>query len=117
MSTTIQAIQNAEAAKREALSKLHIELGFDSPQALTEAITAAVGTTPKTSSKPAPNGNSRKGRKVPQATLDAIKAALQAGEVGSSLPAKFGVSYNIVHAVKTKMGLVTPTKRSKKKKG
>jgi hypothetical protein len=36
-----------------------------------------------------------------------IAAALKAGETASKLPKKFGVSYNIIHEVKKKIGMVT----------
>jgi len=117
----IEQIQHANAAKLRALSGLHRELGYGSPQALADAILRSVAAP---SSKPATTGlakvvlgpkpgNARKGHRVPDETRKAIAAALKAGEVGSGLAAKFGVSYNIVHAIKGELGMVQPHKRSR----
>jgi hypothetical protein len=120
MSTNLlEQIKAAENAKLRALASLHTELGYSSPQDLADAIVRAgssrgVSATP--AARPA-SGNSRKGRRIPDSTRQAIASALKGGEVGSGLAAKFGVSYNIVHAIKQELGMVKATKRSKKKKG
>lgn len=120
----IEAIQQAESRKNAALAKLHTELGYGSARELAEAIMLSIaapnGRPTATGvlklakvvfgTKP---GDSRKGRRVPDAKRNAIAAALKAGEVGSSLSAKFGVSYNIVHAIKKELGMVTPNKRTR----
>jgi hypothetical protein len=121
MSTSIlDQIKTAENAKQRALALLHTELGYGSAQALAEAILRSSGAVaasgPRGVAAPKPSGNSRKGRRIPDSTRQAIASALQSGEVGTSLAGKFGVSYNIVHAIKQELGMVKPTKRSKKKK-
>jgi hypothetical protein len=115
----LDQIKAAESAKQRALASLHLELGYASPQALADAIvrsTAAAGSKPGAPIARSGSGNSRKGRKIPEATRQAIASALKSGEVGACLAAKFGVSYNIIHAIKQELGMVKATKRSKKKK-
>ncbi|HEX2733940.1 MAG TPA: hypothetical protein VHM70_20170 [Polyangiaceae bacterium] len=123
MSDVITQIQNAEAAKLKALSKLHAELGYPSAQALAEAILGAAGSTKTVASrvaaqpaasKPAVSAKATKvavalgkGRRVPDSVRAEIAAALKAGETASKLPKKFGVSYNIIHEVKKKIGMVS----------
>lgn len=125
MSTNfLDQIKAAENAKLRALASLHTELGYSSAQALADAILRASSgggggavVRGSATAKIAGSGNSRKGRRIPDTTRQAIAAALKAGEVGSGLSAKFGVSYNIIHAIKQELGMVKATKRSKKKKG
>lgn len=122
MSTNfLDQIKAAENAKLRALASLHTELGYSSAQALADAILRASGgggaVRGSAPAKVAGSGNSRKGRRIPDTTRQAIASALKAGEVGSGLSAKFGVSYNIIHAIKQELGMVKATKRSKKKKG
>jgi hypothetical protein len=45
MTDIITQLQNAEAAKQKALSKLHAELGYPSAQALADAILSVAGST------------------------------------------------------------------------
>jgi hypothetical protein len=121
MSTSIlDQIKAAENAKQRALASLHTELGYGSAQALAEAILRSSGSaavsSPRGPVAPKASGNSRKGRRIPDSTRQAIASALQSGEVGAGLAGKFGVSYNIIHAIKQELGMVKPTKRSKKKK-
>lgn len=125
--TAIEAIKQADAAKQKALATLHVELGYESAQDLARDIMQSIATengrvTPRgvvklakvvLGDRPA-SGNARKGRRVPDETRKAIAAALKAGRVASSLPAHFGVSYNIVHAIKTELGMTTPRKRGRK---
>jgi hypothetical protein len=123
MSDVIAQLQNAEAAKQKALSKLHTELGYPSAQALATAILNAAGalkavasTSVANRAASAPTAKSKsskaaaglgKGRRVPDSVRAEIAAALKAGETASKLPKKFGVSYNIIHEIKKKIGMVT----------
>jgi hypothetical protein len=120
MTDIIAQLQNAEAAKKKALSKLHTELGYPTAQALADAIlSAAIAPKPSAASsnvaaaKPAASSKATpaakglgKGRRVPDSVRAEIAAALKAGETASKLPKKFGVSYNIIHEVKKKIGMV-----------
>ncbi|HEX2732852.1 MAG TPA: hypothetical protein VHM70_14685 [Polyangiaceae bacterium] len=126
MTTLVERIRNAELEKQRALAGLHQELGYRSAQDLAQAILDAGrahgGPSPSKASASAPaapaaSGNSRKGRRVPDATRKAIADALKNGETAALLPKKFGVSYNIVHAIKQTLGMVTARSGKGKKKG
>jgi 16S rRNA G1207 methylase RsmC len=117
MSDVITQLKNAEAAKQKALSQLPAELGYASAQALAEAILRAAASK----AAPAPSVVKAsavatkagkvvaggKGRRVPDSVRAEIAAALKAGETAAKLPKKFGVSYNVIHEVKKKIGMVT----------
>ncbi|HEX2733874.1 MAG TPA: hypothetical protein VHM70_19830 [Polyangiaceae bacterium] len=123
MIDVITQLKTAEAAKLKALAQLPAELGYPTAQALAEAILRAAGSngaasapraargrpskqaTPRKAGKRASSG---KGRRVPDSVRSEIAAALKAGETASKLPKKFGVSYNIIHEIKKKIGMVTP---------
>lgn len=119
----IEAIQRANSDKSAALAKLHTQLGYGSANDLASAIlrasSASVNATPAKSVKSsAPIATpSRRGRRIPDGTREKIATALKAGETGYHLAAKFGVSYNIVHAVKAELGMVRPNKRTTKGRG
>jgi hypothetical protein len=118
MSSVLDQIRAAEAAKRQAISVLHVELGYALAKELADAILSAAksggvpnsGTTKAASRK---KGGGR-GRRVPDSVRTAIVAALKAGETASHLPEKFGVSYNVVHALKKEIGMVTSRGRVKR---
>jgi hypothetical protein len=125
MNDFITQIKIAESAKLKALSGLHAELGYPSAQALANAILGAAGAagavkkttgspSASTSSEPKRSGGGR-GRRVPDSIRAAIKSALKAGETAAGLPDKFGVSYNIIHALKKEIGMVTARSKSKKR--
>jgi hypothetical protein len=134
MSNIIDQIKNAEAAKRKALSGLHKELGYSSAQALADAILQADSSglarfprAAKSSGAAKTNGaakadgaateapaKSGRGRRVPDETRKAIAEALKSGEVGAQLTKKYGVSYNIVHEIKTSLGMVRRAGRARK---
>jgi hypothetical protein len=111
--TFIDQIKAANLAKQRALSTLHVELGYANAQALASAILASSGGQAQAravrgpEAAPATNGNSRKGRRVADSVRKAIADALKAGETATKLPNKFGVSYNIVFAIKKDLGMVT----------
>lgn len=124
-------LQRAADMKRKAIRNLHIELGYASPQEFIADYMLANqdSATPLVSAKhaavspqvslgaskqlPLVAKGTGKGRRVTKETRQAIAKDLKAGVVGSSLSAKYGVSYNIVHAVKTELGMVKATKRSR----
>lgn len=103
----------AEEAKKKALRGLHRELGYPSAQALAEAILGAAEASPSPPSKsakapkaPTARRGGGRGRRISEEVRSGIVAALEAGEPGNQLTAKFGVSYGVIHAIKTKLGLV-----------
>jgi hypothetical protein len=119
----IASIKAAEQAKRKALRELHKVLGYPSAKALAEAlleaadVTVTAGTKTqaspvKVSAEPAATG---KRPRISEETKKAIGDALKAGETGNRLTEQFGVSYGVVHEIKTKLGLVKKKKTSKKK--
>ncbi len=107
-------IRSADRAKQRALASLHTELGYDSAQALAHAILEAAGSrsvgpwgvTPLPASKVAKSAGRGRGRRLSDATRDAIKAALKAGAKGTDVAKQFGVSYPTIHIIKTDLGLV-----------
>lgn len=124
----------AEEAKKKALRGLHRELGYASAQALAEAILEASASDTASMPKAPKRANAAKGAKAPKAksgkgagrgrriadeVRTGIIAALEAGEPGNQLTSKFGVSYGVIHAIKTSLGLVKKQSRGKsgRKKG
>lgn len=97
----------AEAIKAipEALgmtpSELVAELAPKQPKQSAPVAKAAKATRPT---------NASKGRRLDQATRDAISKALRGGMKGTEAVKRFGVSYPTVHAMKQKLGLVTARK-------
>jgi undecaprenyl pyrophosphate synthase len=134
----ISKIQAADQAKKKALRGLHTALGYSTAQALAEAIldaasdTAPVERKSSAVSKAPVEGESKtqkqsaadrakaisagKRPRLTEETKQAIAAALQAGQAGNALTTQFGVSYGVIHQIKSKLGLVTKKKASKKKR-
>lgn len=121
----ISKIKAADQAKRRALRELHKELGYPTAKALAEAILEAAEASASAAAKqpkPAlPTDSVRtvapgKRPRITAETKQAIGDALKAGEPGNQLTKRFGVSYGIVHQIKTKLGLVTKKKASKKRR-
>ena len=111
--SVIEDIRRAEAAKRQALASLHVELGFSSAQALASAILEAAGrsgSSPTRSSSP-PQKRAKgagKGRAIPAEKRQAIVEALQSGVNGTEVTRRFAVSYPTVHSIKQQLGMVRP---------
>lgn len=130
----ISRIKAADQAKKDALRGLYKALGYSSPKDLADAILEAeAGTAAPAARKVAADG------KKPAATISAVAAerikataagkrprisadtkraiadALRAGEAGSRLAEQFGVSYGVIHQIKTKAGLVSKKKAGRKK--
>jgi hypothetical protein len=84
------------------------------------AAAGAVGSTngkAKTGAAPAPVVGKRKpGMRVDDATRKAIEEALKAGTTGTSLANKYGLSYQTIHIMKQRLGLVKVTKASRRSK-
>src|SRR6187399_1854697 len=109
-----EAIKQANANKNTALAQLHTELGYGSASDLADAILRATaipgafangGKAGQHVALVVAPGHSRKGRRIPDEKRKQIAAALKAGETGYHLAAKFGVSYNIIHAIKHELGM------------
>ncbi len=125
MSDIVKQIKDAEQSKRKALAFLHVELGYESPQALASAILKAAGGAPKgakpaagpSTSVRAPVAKQGKGRRLSPETRAAIISALKSGVKGTEVTRRFGVSYPTVHAIKGSLGMVTSRggKKTKKK--
>lgn len=120
----ISKIKAADQAKKKALRGLHKELGYPTAQSLADAILEAAEAAASTESKPrasatpstkAPSGAGKRPR-ISEETKQGIADALTAGEPGNQLTKKFGVSYGIIHEIKTRLGLVKKKKASKKKR-
>lgn len=126
----ISTIKAADQAKKQALRELHTALGYASPADLANAILEAAASkspvaakAPASGPKPVSSAAERlkataagKRPRISEETKRAIAEALKAGEPGNSLTEKFGVSYGVIHQIKTKEGLVSKTRAGKKKK-
>lgn len=120
----ISKIKAADQAKKNALRGLHKELGYPSAQALADAIieaaqasssTAAAKQPKAPASTTAKRASGTKRPRISEETKQAIGEALKAGEPGNQLTTRFGVSYGIIHQIKTKLGLVSKKKASKRR--
>lgn len=121
----ISKIKAADQAKKNALRGLHKELGYPTAQALADAIVEAAEAPPAPKQPKASAGNSAgttvkkasgsKRPRISEETKQAIGEALKAGEPGNQLTTRFGVSYGIIHQIKTKLGLVSKKKASKRR--
>jgi hypothetical protein len=121
----ISKIKAADQAKKNALRGLHKELGYPTAQALADAIveaaqasssTAAAAKQPKApATTTAKRASGTKRPRISEETKQAIGEALKAGEPGNQLTTRFGVSYGIIHQIKTKLGLVSKKKASKRR--
>jgi hypothetical protein len=125
----ISKIKAADQAKKNALRGLHKELGYPTAQALADAIVEAAEAPPAPKQPKASAGSSAgnsagttvkkasgsKRPRISEETKQAIGEALKAGEPGNQLTTRFGVSYGIIHQIKTKLGLVSKKKASKRR--
>jgi hypothetical protein len=126
----ISTIKAADQAKKNALRELHKALGYATPKALAEAILEAANITAPVERKP-----SAEDKKPPSSAAERVQAtaegkrprisdetkreigdALRAGQAGNRLTKQFGVSYGVIHEIKTRLGLVSKKKASKKKR-
>jgi hypothetical protein len=77
---------------------------------------AVFGKVKLTSSTPAPTKTNKspkktaKGKRVDAQTKLAVEDALMAGELGSHVAKKFGISYPTLHTIKQRLGLVNARK-------
>lgn len=110
MSSLATQLRSLVEAQNKLLSQLHVELGYDSPEALAQALLQA-GGTPEPSRRPAKSRSKR--ARISEATRTAIRAALKKGERGVEVVRRFKISYPTVHAIKSELGLVKSRPKSR----
>lgn len=88
-----------DEARKERILNLHEELAFDSPTELVEAIRESHGLRVQ---------RRKGGRRIPTEVRAEIEYDLKAGDTGTSIARKYGVSTPTVHNIKKDLGLVKP---------
>ncbi len=104
----VSSLEKQILAERDAqLRSLHVELGYDTREALIAALKAA-GPAKRAAkgAGPAKEKKRRKRTKITPELRDQIIAAIKDGGTGSSIAAKFGISLPTVGNVKRAAGLV-----------
>jgi hypothetical protein len=105
--------QSLAKERRQKLSRLPADFGFDSLSAFIRALKDAAGPRRGGAAAKASGGKGKRGKRarLTPELKEKVKAAVDAGKTGAAIAKEFGISVPSVQNIKKEFGLVK--KRSK----
>lgn len=107
-----QLQQKVESERRQELRSLHQKLGFETRAELIQVL-RSLGGAGRTHAGSAAKARTSKRARITSEMKQSIVRALQAGESGSAVARRFGISNPSLHNIKKAAGLV----KARKKRG
>lgn len=109
-----QLQEKVESERRQELRNLHQKLGFESRAELIQVLRSLGGTGRGPAARGA-TGRTGKRARITAEMKQGIVRALQAGESGSAVARRFGISNPSLHNIKKAAGLVKARKKRSKR--